>query len=815
MRDLKVSVLSLAILPALVVGAATAQVVDPTAFQPRNDAGLGSIKRSFNATQLTNVPGISCNGEPKACALTSAIWQNGRFWVFGREGWCCAQGVDTWVFEWTGDGTYIATHTIPIPLDTDDEDFLGGNSNSPAMTSPELRDVATDEGVGGDTVLVGTEEGVHVIRWNLAQGLWEITDQIVTANGIRTLPNTLIRGEGLSVLRILGTPELPNLPGVSPPVNREGEGYLAVAYDPAGDGGDGSMYVGADGGTIGSGQTGPPFQSGSVGSHLAFYDTNGDEIDWSWLARAQPNTPLNSLGQVSEHWVALNRNNLPILEIDMEGNILRTIVNNPITDVLDVEDLDDDGDTAEANPYFGEARGGWWAAGGITIDPITGNLWVGVDMQERLLEVDITTGMPTGLTIPQPEIGFLPARQGGITGLPGGDPGSYASSWDMIPFTNVAGDDFFTVIRMHQYPGLNGTTEAFLEGTINAIPLSGKIFNPATKPPIAYTSLSTLKIDLNANGGTPAPALLMFDLNDDVNTDAATTLALGLLPELRVHSAFSTPADNGLAFNFPWATGATLNLDLAAAGFVVNTGQQIRVQAVYFHPLSQYSPGLMVSNEIWFGGVGINQILVETTGANPENADTSSGYFRIHWLSGPDIVSVTLDGLSSLSNAGDLRDMHWDVTVANLADQMYLGNSTMPGARGTYRNSSDVLTGLVYDSAVNSNYGGNSPVVDYYVSSAAFTWDSGYQVILARHGNNPIYPGALQWNFTNFGLDSQGNQAAGTEIFEFDGDVDHMNGNTGDYFQGMVVEVLLSDGTMFKAEMLPDPEDSTRAFIGW
>ena len=109
MRDLKVSVLSLAILPALFVGAATAQVVDPTAFQPRNDAGLGSIKRSFNATQLTNVPGISCNGEPKACALTSAIWHKGRFWVFGREGWCCAQGVDTWVFEWTGDGTYIAS----------------------------------------------------------------------------------------------------------------------------------------------------------------------------------------------------------------------------------------------------------------------------------------------------------------------------------------------------------------------------------------------------------------------------------------------------------------------------------------------------------------------------------------------------------------------------------------------------------------------------------------------------------------------------------------------------------------------------------
>ena len=158
--------------------------------------------------------------------------------------------------------------------------------------------------------------------------------------------------------------------------------------------------------------------------------------------------------------------------------------------------------------------------------------------------------------------------------------------------------------------------------------------------------------------------------------------------------------------------------------------------------------------------------------------------------------------------------MHWDVVVANLADQTYLGNSTMPGATGTYRNNSDTLTGLVYDSTVNTNYGGNSPVVDYYVANSAFTWDSGYIVLSQRHGN-PIYPGSMQFNFTDFGLDGAGNPATGVEVFEFDCDADHMNGNTGDYFQGMVVEVLLSDGTMFKAEMLPDPEDLTRAYIAW
>ena len=115
MRDLKVSLLSLA-LSVLLVGTATAQVQNAVDFQPRNDAGLGAIKRSFNATQLTNVPGISCNNEPKACALTSAIWHKGRFWVFGRECWAYpTQCNDAIVFEWTNDGTVIGQTAILTP----------------------------------------------------------------------------------------------------------------------------------------------------------------------------------------------------------------------------------------------------------------------------------------------------------------------------------------------------------------------------------------------------------------------------------------------------------------------------------------------------------------------------------------------------------------------------------------------------------------------------------------------------------------------------------------------------------------------------
>jgi hypothetical protein len=551
---------------------------------------------------------------------------------------------------------------------------------------------------------------------------------------------------------------------------------------------------------------------------MAKFDAAGDEIDYDWLERAQPVDangdkiwPENPFGTVRTHWIRTYRNRFPILEIDMEGNILRTLVNNPITDVLDVRDLDDDGDTTEPNPHFGEAIGGWWAAGGITIDPISGNLWVTVDMQERILEVDIDTGIPTGLTCPQPEIGRLPARQGGLTGIPKGDPGSYASFWDMIPFTNVAGDDFFTVVRMHQYPGLNGTKEAFLEGTVGSVPLSGKIFNPTSKPPIAYLAESILKIDLNSNGNVSRPALLMFDLNQDVQTDASTSLALGLLPELRVHSAFSSPADNGLAFQFPWATGALLSIPTNLIPVV--TGDLIRVQAVYFHPLSQYSPGLMVTNELWFGGVGVDQIVMEANGDSSRNADTSRGFFRFEWKSGPDIVKVLIDMGNSKSNAVDMRNNHFSIAEPNMADQFYLGNSTMPGATGTYRNNSDALVGLVYDPNVNSNPPSNSPIVDYYVETQGLTYDSGF--IQHDPWSGAYEYQALEFNFTDFGLDGAGNPAAGPEVFEFDVRVEHLNGQSGGFYKGMIVEITLSDGTVFKAELLPDAEISKRAFIGW
>ena len=151
MRNLQVSFLSAA-LTALCLSTTpgTAQILNPSDFQPRNDAGLGSIKRSFNATQLVDVPFISCTGQAKACALTAGILYKGRFWILGREGWSAAAGGGAFseftnIYEWTVDGAFVATHAVPLPPDAGPEDVNFGRWFAPPNVTrgraPEVRDM--------------------------------------------------------------------------------------------------------------------------------------------------------------------------------------------------------------------------------------------------------------------------------------------------------------------------------------------------------------------------------------------------------------------------------------------------------------------------------------------------------------------------------------------------------------------------------------------------------------------------------------------------------------------------------------------------
>ena len=154
---------------------------------------------------------------------------------------------------------------------------------------------------------------------------------------------------------------------------------MGVAYNPNGNGGDGSFWVAKD--------------HGSWGDNGSLYYASDDADDDDWL----------------EETFVGPTNVDPILEIDGEGNVLTELINNPNTNIPNKPD---------GTPH---PSGGWWGGvGGIEIDPQTGNLWLAADLDERIMELDPTTGMPTGIAYRQ----FVsePGRVGGLVGIPGGDP---------------------------------------------------------------------------------------------------------------------------------------------------------------------------------------------------------------------------------------------------------------------------------------------------------------------------------------------------------------------------------------------------------
>lgn len=740
MRGFKVPFLSVAALAgvALLTGSAVAQVV--TANQPRNDAGFGTIKRSFNISSRVR-PG---NGGNSDVRITSAVFikADGKTYVSSDND---REDHRIYVLDAVGNyesffdiGATIQEGTILYDMASDGVSLI----------------IAVGEGTGGSFGIgeeaVASHAGIYIV-----DTAGNLVNQVIGDNGPRAITNP-IRGDGYARMKSFhydrwNSDEL-----------WDDAPYRGVAFDPSGDGGNGSLWVSTDGGLADGTDEGQPTR------------------------------------------------NAPILQIDLDGKVLLELAQPTAIDMepLDKQNLlrsdgsaDPNPSSTDPNPRLGMPIGGLWLGSGLALDNQTGNLWVlHEEGTEDIIEIDSTTGVPTGKHFDQER--FTDNFRGGLDGILGGDPGGSPSDFDMLVLSRVNGDDHIAYQRMNLYPNLPGVSEPFLEGGINGGPLG-------TASPIVHNDTDTLDFGINLNGQSVGPALLFMNFADEGRSDVPTILPIGTVPELRSYSNFSTPVSSGSALLVPTSTGAATSIDLGAIGFPVNTGDTIRMQAIYFDLRSQFSPGLMASNEIWFNGLVIRNVLYEATGPVAENADTSSGFFRIHWLGGSDIVEVTLDFIDSSALGQNGR---FDTDAVNMADIFGLGNGGGPGCQGTYRNGSDALTGLVYDAMTNTAIGADSPICDYYADQGA-SWLSGFVGTPGPAGGGDSYQ-RLTFNFTDFGLDGAGNPAAGPEIFEFDADTDSVL-NDGGAHADMVITVTLRDGTVFKANSLPDVSDPQRSFIGF
>jgi hypothetical protein len=182
---------------------------------------------------------------------------------------------------------------------------------------------------------------------------------------------------------------------------------------------------------------------------------------------------------------------------------------------------------------------------------------------------------------------------------------------------------------------------------------------------------------------------------------------------------------------------------------------------------------------------------IEAVGTNSGLPNTNLGFWRItHNLGKPadrgaSIVDVRFDF------AGSINPMHatmvFDTNEIGMADYFDAGNNTAPNCRGTYRQGSDVATGLVYD-ALN-----NPPRA--CASGANTGWIGTNQTTLGSFRS-------LRFRF-------QPNQFI-NETFSFDCDTDGFGGN-GASMAGMAVRVQLYDGRVFSGWMVEDPMDSNRS----
>ena len=252
-----------------------------------------------------------------------------------------------------------------------------------------------------------------------------------------------------------------------------------------------------------------------------------------------------------------------------------------------------------------------WTCAGLTLDPLTGNLWCNSEFPETILELQISNDLiPTGNVVPwiplQP--GEFFSKPSGLGIVPGGDPGSpWASQWDLVSVSQQI-NDYIGFHRVHQIPDVAGYDESFLAGSTGPDPI-------ARSTPALFGPGDTLNWGMvhNGRGNYRTPAFHFINIGTDATMDATTDGRIigiqGKFPELVALSPFSVPATGNALLDLaaivgdpdavpPLPTGIT-SVTLPPS-FPVNAGDVIRMQSVYFDWNANLPVLLAASNEFWF-----------------------------------------------------------------------------------------------------------------------------------------------------------------------------------------------------------------------
>lgn len=542
---------------------------------------------------------------------------------------------------------------------------LGGNlvtqyGQDPVANASGLgyRDGATDRDPAGPTVFWGNDAGIFA-----RDGNGDPKNTYLAANGIRTLTSNPIVGIGIGL-------------GV----------HRAVAYDPNGDGGNGSWWT-AD------------FAS-------------------------------------------------DLHEIDAAGNVLTT------------------------HPWDG-----CWSIFGLAMDPMTGNLWANAAPNNGdLVEIDPASGVQTGRRIIAGPAYESVGAQGGLDLIPGGAGGRAVGGNDLV------------ALRQHD-PDLAiafmlNVGDAFAHTQQDDL-LIGKNGAPAGTEVRVTPADSTLDFLVPNLTGTSTFGVLLLTFDGLAFGNASI---VGLLPPPLlgyVEHGFTLPHANSTPAAFhlqsPIAAGTPISLPVSALTGIDEIGAQAIMLTTAItdpgvlpaYPTNRVIADLCVTTAFPFG------IRVEAVGSDSFNTDPSSGFFRITNPGGLPITRIRMTAAGG---------MLFDTDQDGMADRFDAGNSTLVGCSGTYRNGSDVATGLDYGAA------GLARVA----ACAAAGSSSGFRT-----------DGDTLSTFVEF--DFAGFQFKNGRTFEFDLDTDGGLGVSGGAMTGMAFEIDLAGGTRICRTLVADPLNPNRS----
>jgi hypothetical protein len=352
----------------------------------------------------------------------------------------------------------------------------------------------------------------------------------------------------------------------------------------------------------------------------------------------------------------------PILECALDGSILRTIPN------------------------------GGWQAYGLALDPTTRNLWVSTDAQGRIAEIDRLTGLLTGHSMPSVAPGSLP---GGLS-LASGTPGHHERWGSSLLLAELSqgqtGPDHLGIHRVRLYPGVEGWDEPTL--------LVGTNGNPLARGTVTHRAGDRLDLRVEAAGGrnNGMPCWTFVNFYRDAATDAYTDLASlfpqsGLLHEFRFLTGMSTPSTSTYGI-LAHAIGATASIQLPP-GLPVRTGDLLRFQSIYLEPQSQHV--FAATNEGHFVGQDRERgIVVSAAGPNSFQSNPAAAFWQVRSDTSHAHGAILWVEISYVGATGPAALQRFDLDQNGMGDRFDGGNSTLVGARGTYRGGSDVLCGLDY-----------------------------------------------------------------------------------------------------------------------